>query len=714
MQSTASEFQNRCARWFLLLTFIHTIPALWLTPVSGGTAPVVAFFAYAMAILPQVTLESVTFLLMALVPGLVYLTIAWLLAWLLARWLRRFSKVTGIVLLTAIAIPLLLIVYQPIYLSGGHSGSSSSDLWGLFDDFGLEASITAIRAYWIALHGLLAMLFVSQFATAEHSFFAAAERFRRPAMAVLGVLMLVAIGYRGHPLMICRPLAGLGVASAQVCFARVSGNQARHWYERAALQDNLEAINWMVEHSSDGDRVLWVRKGAEAGDGALQYRLYRRLARSGEPENLAQANDWLERAAQNDYQPAQMKMVAQLYAAANQSQSKQQLTAYQAQLERAAQQGSRTAKVQLARHYSNGSMGYPADLVQARALYVDVVDNGQPSKEELRLGHDEAYYAARIAELDSWILGFKNYDPAIMKLLAKSFLRSPLPGEGVQAHGMRLLQLLAESGDKAAQKELLLGLRTGSGGIVKDLDAAKRMQLSAANAGDLEAMERVRAGYFGGQQGYPLDYVESRRWSEALLKVYQGRSDKTSQGRVQQLKRDLAYIDRIEKRAGGALLAKSQLDQLGAETDAESHYQFALQLLAAQGSGRRAEAIERLNQAASLGHGEAAWRLVHIYERGFPKEIDRSKALRMLRLAAENHQFDAAKELAFRYEDGKKGVTKDLPKAVALYEATLLAAQDNRYGWDLDRDNYNHFAWVESRLRQARAKLEAQLASSGN
>ncbi len=138
---------------------------------------------------------------------------------------------------------------------------------------------------------------------------------------------------------------------------------------------------------------------------------------------------------------------------------------------------------------------------------------------------------------------------------------------------------------------------------------------------------------------------------------------------------------------------------------------FALQLLSGHGSRRRAEAIERLNKAASLGHGDAAWRLVRIYERGFPKEINHSAALRMLRLAVENHQFDASKELAFRYEDGKKGVAKDLAKAVALYEATLAAANDNRYGWDLDRDNYNHFAWVESRLRQARAKLKAEIAS---
>lgn len=711
MASTATDFQNRCARWLLLLTFIHTIPALWLTPVAGGTVPVVAFFVFVLVTLPQVTPGAVTFTLMALVPGLLYLGIGWLLAWLLSRGLLRLPKLVSLFLLAVIVVSLLLSVYQPIYFSGGHSGSSSSDLWGLFDEFGLESSITGIKAYWVALHGLLALLFVTQFTAASHPFFVVAERYRKPAFAVLGAVALLAIGYRGYPLFICRPLAGLGVATAQVCVAKVGGREANYWYEQAARQGNVEAITWMVGYASGDDRARWVREGAEAGDGALQYRLYRRLARSGDPEDLAQANDWLQRAAQNDYQPAQIKRLAQLYAAANQGQSKEELTAYQAQLEQAVQQGSRDATAQLAQHYSDGSMGYPADLVQARAFYVDLMGEGEPTKDELKIGHDQAFYAARVAEVDSWALGLKNDDPAIMKLLAKRYLRSRRPGEGVKARGMQLMQLLADSGDKAVQQELMLGLRTGSGGIVKDLDAANRMQLSAANAGEVDAMERVRAGYFSGQQGYPLDYVESRRWIEALLKTYRHRPDEASQSRTRQLKRDLAYIERIEMSAGGTLLARPQLEQLGGKSDAASHYQFALQLLSVHGSRRRAEAIDRLNKAASLGHGDAAWRLVRIYERGFPNEINHSAALRMLRLAVENHQFDASKDLAFRYEDGKKGVAKDLAKAVALYEATLAAANDNRYGWDLDRDNYNHFAWVESRLRQARAKLKAEIAS---
>lgn len=711
-RSTETEFQNRCARWLLLLTFIHTIPVFWLTPVSGGTAPAVAFFAYALVTLPHLTLEGAIFTLYALVPGLAYLAVGWVIAWALAKLSIRLPKFIGILLLAAIVAPLLLIVYEPIYMSGGHSGSSSYDLRGLVDDFTNRASVSGLKAYWIGLHGLLAILFLAQFASAEHRFFAVAERLRKPATAVLAVAMLVGVGYQGHPLFICRPLAGLGVASAQVCVARVSGNQARQWYERAAVQDNLEAIAWMVGYLDGGEKAYWIRKGAVAGDGAMQYALYNRLVRSRDPQEVAEANEWLIRAAQNDHSPAQMKMVGQLYAAANRTKSKEQLAAHNAQLERAAKQGSRDAKLQLAQHYTNGSMGYSIDFAQARVYYRDLADNGEPSRDELRFGHDKAYYLARIAEIDGWALGLKNQDPVVMKVLAKRYLTSQLPGEGVRELGLDLMQQLSASGDKAVRDELMLGLRTGSGGVPKDLDAAKSMQLGAANAGDLVEMERVRANYFNGQQGYPLDYLESRRWIDALLEIYQARHDEQSQSRVRQLEKDLAYIDRIEKRAGGTLLTKPQLTKLGGSTNAESHYQYALQLLAGQDSGRRAEAINRLNKASSLGHGEAAWRLVHIYERGFPNEINQSAALRQLQLAVVNHRFDAAKELAFRYEEGKKGVRKDLPKAVALYEATLAAAEDNRYGWNLDRNNYNHFSWVKSRLRQARNKLKSQLAST--
>jgi len=54
-----------------------------------------------------------------------------------------------------------------------------------------------------------------------------------------------------------------------------------------------------------------------------------------------------------------------------------------------------------------------------------------------------------------------------------------------------------------------------------------------------------------------------------------------------------------------------------------------------------------------------------------------------------------------------QGVKQNLPLAIEMYEQVLAARHDNRYDWNLDPENYNHFPWLESRLKQAKYKLAA-------
>ena len=83
-------FQERCTRWLLLLTFLHTLPVVWIPPpVAAGTAPTAALLAYGIASVLTLNREGIVIRLMALVPALVYTGIAWVLAWLLAKLLRR-------------------------------------------------------------------------------------------------------------------------------------------------------------------------------------------------------------------------------------------------------------------------------------------------------------------------------------------------------------------------------------------------------------------------------------------------------------------------------------------------------------------------------------------------------------------------------------------------------------------------------------------------
>jgi TPR repeat protein len=694
----------------LLLTFLHTLPVVWITPVAAGTAPTAALLAYGIASVLTLDHEGIALGLMALVPALAYTGIAWVLAWLLGKMLRWGRPAVSAWLLGCLTMGLLLAVYFPIYIAGGHNSSSSSDLIGLFDN---TLSQRFLLSYWIALHAVLSALFAGSLLSKNHAFIAPIERWAQPVLRTVGIAMLGTILSLNYDLFLCRPLAELGVARAQVCVARTAGREQRYWYERAAAQGDGEAISWLIDKTPNRKtRLTWLRKGAEEGDPAIQFALYQWLLRAPGADAKAEAERWLLLAAEGDSADAQMALVERLSRSLYRTHSTDQLAKRSAWLERAAKLGSRTAKLHLAQHYSAGSMGYAVDFGRARAYYRELIVVDQLTKYERARQLDAAGYERRLNELDAWEAGLESRDPDVMKAMAKRYLASQFPGPGVRELGTQLMEQLARDGDEAARDELIVMLRTGSGGVEKNLDAAKRWLLNAAEAGDPDAMERLAQNYMSGREGFAVDYPEARRWIEALIARDHASNESEAQARVESLRNDLKYIDRMGKRAGGTMLGSSDLDRLGERTDANSQYQHAIQLLAGHGSKRRAEAISQLEKAAQKGHGEAAWRLFEIYERGFPKEIDQPAALRMLKLAVANHHFDATRKLAMSYEYGKRGIAVDLPRAIELYEGALEAGHDNRYGWNLDPKVFNHYRWLESRLRQARLKLDAETRGS--
>lgn len=56
----------------------------------------------------------------------------------------------------------------------------------------------------------------------------------------------------------------------------------------------------------------------------------------------------------------------------------------------------------------------------------------------------------------------------------------------------------------------------------------------------------------------------------------------------------------------------------------------------------------------------------------------------------------------------ERSLAVDLSRAIELCEAALEAGHDNRYGWDPDSDNFIHYEWLKSRLRQARLEQHRQ------
>jgi TPR repeat protein len=690
----------------LLLTLLHTVPVVWLTPVAAGTAPSSALLAFGIASLRELSREGIALGLIFLVPGLVYTGIAWALSWLLSRLLQRVPPHARAWLLGLLILGLLLSVHFSIYIAGGHNSSRSSDLISLFDN---TLSRRFLLSYWVALHGVLAALFAASLLRVDHPLIEVLSRWRRPVLATALAIVSGVILYYDYALILCRPLAELDIARAQVCVARSGGHDRRYWYERAAQQGDREALAWLIDETPNRTtRSKWLRKGAEEGDPASQFGLYQLLSRTQGADAQKEAERWLRLSAEGNHAEAQMTLVDRLSKILYRTQSRDPLAERNAWLERAAKNGSRMAKLRLAQHYSDGGMGYPADLERARGYYRELRVVDQPTEYEITLGMDAASYEQRLNELYVWEAGLERRDPAVMRAMAKRYLASQFPGPGVRELGTALMEQLAVDGDEAARDELIVMLRTGSGGVAKDSDAARSWLVKAAEANDPDAMERLAGNYMSGREGFPVDYPRARHWIEALIAIDEGSEARGAQGRLRRLRNDLKYIDRLGGYAGTAMLGSEDLEALARRGDAESLYEHAIQLLVGHGSKRRAEAVAELHEAARKGHGGAAWRLVQIYERGFPQEIDESAGLEQLRLAVANHHFDATRELAMSYEKGKRGLAVDLPKAIALYEEALEAGHDNRHGWNLDPGTFNHFRWLESRLRQARLKLDAQ------
>jgi hypothetical protein len=268
--TTELGFQERCARWLLLLTFLHTVPAIWILPVAAGTAPTAALLAYGVASVFTFEREGVAIGLFALVPALAYSGVAWVLAWLLGRLLLRVRRSSGAWLLGCSTIGLLLAVYLPIYTAGGHNSSSSANLIGLFQN---AISQNALLTYWIALHSMLAALLAGFMLREGHPFIAHVARFGRPTLATAGLVVLGVTLYHNYDVLLCRPLAEIGSARAQVCVARTAVRDQRYWYERAAQQGNDEAIAWVIARTPNRKtRLKWLRKGAEGGGSGNRVR----------------------------------------------------------------------------------------------------------------------------------------------------------------------------------------------------------------------------------------------------------------------------------------------------------------------------------------------------------------------------------------------------------------------------------------------------------
>ena len=157
--------RERYARALLLLTLIHTVPVIWITPVAGGTAPTAALLAFGLASLFTFDREGMAIAMFALGPAVIYCAIGWVLAWLVAKALGKLRQPVRAPLLALTMVALLGSVYFPIYIAGSHNAARSASIIGLFEG---APGTHLLLGYWIGIHFLMIAVFAAYLLREDH------------------------------------------------------------------------------------------------------------------------------------------------------------------------------------------------------------------------------------------------------------------------------------------------------------------------------------------------------------------------------------------------------------------------------------------------------------------------------------------------------------------------------------------------------------------
>ena len=237
-------------RWFLFLVFFHLLPAPWFMLVVAGLAPASFLFAIGVAGFFITDFDSlpmaVMFLAAALISGLIFV----LLAYLLAAGIRRLKKPVAITLsLIIIMVVCLGVALNPVYYSGGHGRDYQFSLFDFFDILGQFRVPPAVSlSYFICLTLLLAGLLVYQHTPQSFPAVPMGPEQRRRLLRrsmLGGLIVFIALFCWVHrALFFLKPLADLGVTGAQYQLALTlhknpaselgANPDSRHYLERAA------------------------------------------------------------------------------------------------------------------------------------------------------------------------------------------------------------------------------------------------------------------------------------------------------------------------------------------------------------------------------------------------------------------------------------------------------------------------------------------------
>jgi len=461
------------ARLFLFLTFYHLVPVPWYMGVAAGLAPASFLFAGGLASLFNSDFDSLAFAAFLLAPALVAGVVLYLLAWLLAMLI---GKLQNLLLRTAGLILVLILclfgALNPIFISGGHGSSSAFSLSGFIDtlvEFRVPASVSI--AYFSGLALLLLFLLIYQHRVARHGVITEQKwlwhrRLRRRILVGVVLILVLSLCVTHRTMLFVKPLAELGIASAQYHLAMVIKEESgarygasgyQNWLVRAAEQGHLKAAQELVLHPrSREEKLRWLKVAAEGGMADAQYQLYLELMISApKVESSLSANDWLIKAAQNDSAQAQYELGRHYLYGQNSLGINKNPEQARIWLEKAVDNGHGKAMSELARRYRRGSEGFPRDPQRAVELFNLLADAYQSGLHGLtknpQMASSRRAAAAQIADLEKRL---DQGDPQAQAQLGRELLGANGATAATLTEGLALMEQAAEQGDPQVQYEV--------------------------------------------------------------------------------------------------------------------------------------------------------------------------------------------------------------------------------------------------------------------
>ena len=689
-------------RWFLFLVFFHLLPVPWFMFVAAGLAPASFLFAAGVAGLFNTDFDSlpmtVLFLAPALISGLVFVLLAYLLAAGIGRLKKPLAITISLIIILAVCVGVAL---NPVYISGGHGNGYQFSLLGFLDILGQFRIPAAVSlSYFICLTLLLVGLLVYQHTPQSFPALPLSREQRRRLLrrSLLGglILFIALFCWTHRALFFLKPLADMGIAGAQYRLALAlhknpgseigSNADSRQYLERAAGQGHIKAAMALARSPRAAkDKLRWLTVAAEGGLAEAQYELYRFMTKSATMDYKSRsAMDWLQSAAESGFADAQYEL-GRLLIHGDQTRGieKNSIKARQ-WWEKAAANDHGRAMQELAWRYTKAADGFPRDAARASALLEKIADGYRQGIYGLSQNHQMASSRQKQAEeIKALEERAARGDPEALATIGRQVLQSPT----VAAQGVTLLEKAAIQGDAGIQYELGAILIYGRQGVEKDLERGRKWWHLALAQKHVKTMETVAPAYQDGRFGYPVDLLKSKALVEILVEAYRdGRHGVNPDAAKERYwTAELKYFDRLFEMAGGSYLPMDDLQRQATTGDLQAQYQLGRQLLIAGPTGERQKGLQWIERAAEGGYAEAQYRLVTYYENQAHIMRDNpSRGVALLQAAAEQNHLHAMSVLALAYEKGRYRLAKDYRQSQKWYQKLLQAYASGKYLGDAD------------------------------